>query len=59
MNIFRLIQKNTYPAHFVAFVLMILASVGMYAAAENGSLAWIWIWMAVFIVANFLALVAR
>jgi hypothetical protein len=59
MNLFHWIDKHTYPVHTAAFVLMILASMMMYHAAEVGSPAWIWIGMAVFIVANLLALAAR
>ncbi len=58
-NLFRWIQKNTYPLHTLAFVLMILASLGMVTAAEKSSLAGIWAFMAVFIAANLLALLAR
>jgi hypothetical protein len=59
INLFRWIQKNIYPVHTLAFVLMILASLGMYAAAEKGSPAGMWALMAVFVAANLLALLAR
>ena len=59
MKILYWIQKNTYPVHLAAFIQMILASAGMYIAAGMGSLAMIWVCMAVFILANLLALAAR
>jgi hypothetical protein len=59
INLYRWIQKNTYPVHTLAFVLMILASLGMYTAAEKGSPAGMWALIALFVVANLLALLAH
>ena len=59
MNLFRWIEQHTYLVHTTALILMTLASVEMYLAAEGGSLFGIYIGMAVFIFANLLVLAAQ
>jgi hypothetical protein len=59
MDIKEHMQKYTYQIHSLAFVLMILASVGMYFAARAGSADWIWIFLLFFGLANVLVLFVK
>ncbi len=53
------LHKNAYTIHTLAFVLMLLASLGLYFAAQAGSQTWIWILLAVFSLANILVLFVK
>lgn len=53
------LQKHTYEIHTLAFVLMVLASLGLYFAAGASSAAWIWALLGVFGLANLLVLFVK
>jgi len=51
--------KHTYAIHSLAFVLMVLASIGLYFAAGAGSMLWIWTLLVIFSLANILVLLVK
>jgi hypothetical protein len=53
------LRTHKFEAHLTAFILMVLASIGMYVAANTGATGLIWVAVGVFIVANLGALFVR
>jgi hypothetical protein len=51
------LTKHQFLRHGLAFSLMVLAPVPMALAAQQGAVAWVWIFLGVFIFANLLALI--
>jgi hypothetical protein len=47
-------QKHAYKVHSIAFVLMILSSMGLYFAARTGTSGWILGLLGIFILGNIL-----
>jgi len=55
----RWLQKHTYPIHTLAFGMMILAPLGLYLAAQSGSIPWMWTLIGLFAISNGLLLVVK
>ncbi len=53
------LRKHKFEAHLTSFTLMVLASVGLYLAANAGMVVLIWVLLSVFVLANFLAMVTK
>lgn len=53
------LSAHKFQAHLLAFVLMVLPPIGMYLAAENGALVWIWGLLAVVVLGNLLAIAVK
>jgi hypothetical protein len=53
------LQRHTYSIHTLAFLVMILASLGLYLAAQSGSMPWMWTLIGLFAVSNGLLLVVK
>ncbi len=45
-----------FEAHLITFCIMILASIGLYFAVENGATGLVWPLLAVFVLANLTAM---
>jgi len=55
----RWLEEHTYPIHTLAFLVMILASLGLYLAAQSGSIPWMWTLIGLFAISNGLLLVVK
>jgi len=53
------LRKNKFQSHLMAFALMILASIGMYFAANAGATGLIWVLLGVFGLGNLLAMLVK
>ena len=53
------LRTHKFEAHLISFTLMILASIGLYVAANPGMTVLIWILTGVFVLANLLAMVIK
>jgi len=53
------LQKHTYAVHSIAFASMVFASLGLYFAANTGSLVWTWVLLGIFGFANVLVLFVK
>ncbi len=53
------LRTHKFEAHLVSFVLMVLASIGMYLAIDRGSSGLIWALLAGFVLANLLAMMVK
>lgn len=53
------LHEHKFEAHFGAFTLMILASIGMYITTVAGVSGLIWPLLGVFILANFIAMAVK
>jgi hypothetical protein len=53
------LQRRTYSIHTLTFLVMILASLGLYPAAQSGSIPWIWTLIGLFAISNGLLLVVK
>ena len=55
----KFLSEHKFKAHLVSFALMVLASIGLYLAINNGASGLIWILLAGYILANILAIVVK
>ncbi len=46
------LQKYTFNIHTLAFLLMMLSSLGLYFAAQADAIGWIWSLIALFAACN-------
>jgi 4-amino-4-deoxy-L-arabinose transferase-like glycosyltransferase len=53
------LNKHTYEIHSLAFGMMVLASVGLYLAAQAGSTSWIWGLIALVGLSNILVIIVK
>ena len=50
------LSKHKFQAHLSAFLLMVISSIGMIFLMQEGSTPFIWLMIAIFAMANFLAI---
>jgi hypothetical protein len=53
------LHENKFIIHLTIFLLMVLASTGLYLATENGGTPLIWILLGAFMLANLFAMVVK
>jgi len=53
------LKEHKFQTHLIAFTLMVLASIGLYFAANAGVTGLIWALLGVFALANLLAILVR
>jgi hypothetical protein len=53
------LKQNKFKIHLTAFTLMVLTSIGMIFAENNAAAALIWGLLAVFVLANLLAMFVK
>jgi NhaP-type Na+/H+ or K+/H+ antiporter len=58
-DLIRWLSAHKFRAHLSAFILMILAPMALYFAAQRDALGWIWGLLAVVILANVLLIFVR
>ena len=50
------LSKHKFQAHLSAFLLMVISSIGMIFLMQEGSTPFIWLMIAIFAMANILAI---
>ena len=50
------LSKHKFQAHLSAFLLMLISSIGMIFLMQEGSTPFIWLMIAIFAMANILAI---
>ena len=55
----KLPSAHKFQAHLLAFLLMVLPPMGMYLAARNGAVGWIWVLLAIVVLGNLLAIAVK
>lgn len=48
------LRRYKHVAHLVAFLLIIIPSAGLYLAAQQDAISWIWILIAIVVFGNIL-----
>jgi hypothetical protein len=59
MNLLKLLQAHKQTGYFAALLLMTLPAAGLYWAANNASMVWIWIGIGLVIMGNLITLLIK
>jgi hypothetical protein len=51
------LSQNKFEVHLITFIMMVMAPIGMYFAAQGVALGWIWVPLSVVILANLLVVI--
>lgn len=51
------LSRNKFEAHMIAFIMMVIAPIGMYFAAQCNAAGWIWALLCAVILANLLVVI--
>jgi len=53
------LRRHKFETHLFSFTLMILAAIGLYATIHANPAGWTWAYLAVFILANLVAMLVK
>ena len=59
MNLVKWLQSHKPTSYFAALLLMTIPSVGLFFAANNKAIPWIWVGISLIILGNFIALLVK
>lgn len=53
------LRQHKFESHLLAFALMVLTSIGLYATVNADQAGWTWVFLAGFVLANIAAMLVK